>query len=275
MTTPSKEQRLETLLDDAEQALEQGAPQAALSLCTQALALDPGHPGAWFVRGDATRSLGALEEAADSYRRAALARPDHASSWASYGLVSFELLALDEAGRGASRAIREDPRNPEGWWVHSLLAEWQGDMAGAERALLHARFLDPVGYPVPPRLSDDEVEALVEEALTELHPEIRAYLANVAILLEELPGEEVLRVYDPPASPLELLGFFSGHSLMDRSSEDPWSNLPPTIVLFRRNLERHAGSHDELVHELQITLFHEIGHFLGLSEEDLEERGLD
>ncbi|MEC7948217.1 MAG: metallopeptidase family protein [Myxococcota bacterium] len=275
MSPTGKGDRLERLLDDAEQALDQGAPEAALSLCAQALELEPGHPGAWFVRGDATRALGALEEAADSYRRAALARPSHASSWASYGLVSFELLQLEEAQRGASRAIREEPRNPEGWWVHSLLAEWRGDLPGAERALLHARFLDPVGYPIPARLTDDEVESLVEEALTELHPDIRSYLANVAILLEELPDEETLRVYDPPASPLELLGFFSGHSLMERSSEDPWSNLPPTIVLFRRNLERHAGSRDELVHELQITLFHEIGHFLGLSEEDLEARGLD
>jgi len=267
--------RVETLLDEAEQALDEGIPQAALSLCMRALELDPGHPGAWFVRGDATRALGALEEAAESYRRAALGRPDHASSWASYGLVCFELLDLPEAERGASRAIREDPRNPEGWWVRSLLAEWNGDLEGSERCLLHARFLDPLGYPLPARLDDEEIDRLVEEALSELHPEIQAYLENVAILLEELPAEDVLRYYDPPASPLELLGFFSGHSLMERSTEDPWSNLPPTIVLFRRNLERHAGSRDELVHELQITLFHEIGHFLGLSEQDLEDRGLD
>jgi predicted Zn-dependent protease with MMP-like domain len=275
MTPSERERRIETMLDDAEDALEQGAPETALELVTRALELDGSHAGAWFVRGDAMRALGALEEALESYRKSALARPDHASSWASYGLVSFEMLDFEEAARGAARAIREDPRNPEGWWVRSLVLEWRGDRSGAERAMLHARFLDPTGYPLPPRLDEDTIEQLVEEALTELHPSIRDYLANVAILLEDMPSEEILRHYEPPASPIELLGYFSGHSLQDRSTEDPWSQLPPTIVLYRRNLERYAQNQDELVHELRITLFHEIGHFLGLDEEDLEVRGLD
>jgi predicted Zn-dependent protease with MMP-like domain len=115
----------------------------------------------------------------------------------------------------------------------------------------------------------------VTEAISELHPTLQEYLKNVAIMLEEVPDDDILRQYDPPASPLELLGYFSGHSLMERSENDPWSGLPGTIVLYRRNLERHARSHEELVHELRITLFHEVGHFLGLDEEDLEERGLD
>jgi predicted Zn-dependent protease with MMP-like domain len=275
MTEAAPDGQVEDMLDEAEEALERGAPEAALGLCTRVLALDPGHPGAWFVRGDAMRAIGALEEAAASYRKAALARPDHASSWASYGLASFELLDFDGAARAASRAVREDPRNPEGWWVRALLLEWRGDIAAADRSLLHARFLDPLGYPLPPRLTDDEVREVIEESLAELHIGIRDYLVDVPIIIDDLPSEDVLRSYDPPTSPLELLGTFSGHSLMERNTEDPWSQIPPTISLFRRNLERHALDLDELVHELQVTLFHEIGHFLGLSEQDLEDRGLD
>ena len=90
-----------------------------------------------------------------------------------------------------------------------------------------------------------------------------------------MPRPDSLANYDPPASPLDLLGSFSGHSLMERSTENPWSMLPHTIVIYRRNLERQAINRDELIHQLRITLFHEIGHFLGLSEEDLEDRGLD
>lgn len=275
MTGSQDELRIESLLDRAEQALDQGLPEDALTLCGEVLEVDADHPGAWFVRGDALRTLGRIEDAADAYRSAALSRPDHASSWASYGLASFELLDFKEAQRAAARAIREDPRNPEGWWVRALLLEWNGDTAGSRRALAHARWLDPMGYPLPPRLEDDDVEELVVEALMELHPSIRDYMANVAILLEEMPPEDVLRGYEPPASPLELLGYFSGHSLMDRSLDNPWSLLPPTIVLFRSNLERQAIDRDELVHQLRITLFHEIGHFLGLNEADLEDRGLD
>ena len=112
-------------------------------------------------------------------------------------------------------------------------------------------------------------------ALQALHPTLREYLRDVPILLEEFPSDEILQHYDPPAYPTELLGYFSGHSLMKRSLEDPWSGVPGAIVLFRRNLQRYAQDHEHLLEELRITLFHEVGHFLGLSEQDLEERGLD
>ena len=64
-------------------------------------------------------------------------------------------------------------------------------------------------------------------------------------------------------------------SLQERSLENPWSNLPGAIVLFRRNLSRYARNREELLDELRVTIFHEVGHFLGLDEEDLEKRGLD
>jgi len=275
MIQPSHDEATETLLDEAEASIDRGDPETALQLCVQALEITPGHPGAHFVRGDAFRVLGRLEDAADAYRTAALGRPDHASSWASLALTSFELLELPEARRCAARAIREDPLNPEGWWVRSLILEWSGDSAGARRSVLHARWLDPVGYPLPPALQDDEVGGLLEDALGYLPDEIQEYLATVPVLVEDMPTEAVLRYYDPPASPVELYGYFSGHSLMERSAHDPWSQLPPTIVLFRRNLERRAANRDELVEQLRITFFHEVGHFLGLDEDDLEDRGLE
>jgi predicted Zn-dependent protease with MMP-like domain len=269
------EPQIEQLLDDAESALDHGDPEAAAALCRKALELEADHPGAHFVLGDAMRIIGRLEDAVDCYRAAALSRPDHASSWAALALTSFELLDFEEASRSTQRAIRENPKNPEGWWVRAILLDWRGDIQGAQRALMHARWLDPHGFPLPPRLTDEEVEAIVEDALEYLHPSIRDYLANVPIILEDMPEVETLQHYDPPASPLELLGFFSGPSLMDRNTEDPWSLLPPTIVLYRRNLERHAHSRAELIEQLRITLFHEVGHFLGLDEADLETRGLD
>ena len=265
---------VETLLDQAEAALDSGESEKALDLCNQALTRSPRHPGANFVKGDALRVLGALEEAADAYRAAALSQPHHAASWASLALTSFEILDFEEARRAVSRAVREDPRNPEAWWVRSLLQEWRGDFAGAQRSLSHAQWLDPVGFPMPPTLLDDEVERLVEKALIGLGPELQSLLSNVAIVLDEIPQLEVLIEYDPPASPLEILGYFAGHSIIEKSSDDPWSQMPGSIVLFRRNLSRISSDRDELIHQLRITLCHEIGHFLGLSEDDLEQRGL-
>lgn len=271
---PSDE-RVEFLLDQAEQAVDAGEPDRALALCEQAHSLVPDHAGAWYVRGDALRALGELEEAARAYRAAALARPDHAACWAALALTCFDLLRFDEAGRAASRALREDPHDAEAWWVRGLVREWRGDLEGARRCEAHANRLAPRAYPLPPSLSDEEIEALVSDSLLYLPEAIRDYLADVAIVLEEIPDAETCRYYDPPASPLELLGYFSGSSLMERSLEDPWSQLPGTIVLFRRNLARHSATREELIEQLRITLFHEVGHFLGLDEDDVARRGLE
>ncbi|HSM92939.1 MAG TPA: metallopeptidase family protein, partial [Anaeromyxobacteraceae bacterium] len=46
-------------------------------------------------------------------------------------------------------------------------------------------------------------------------------------------------------------------------------------VLYERNLERATRTRDELVEEIRVTLIHEVGHFLGLDEDQLWERGLD
>ena len=269
------EDRVEALLDEAEQAVDAGEGARALRLCDQAQALLPEHAGAWYVRGEALRSLGRLEDALVAYRAAALRRSDHAASWAALASTSFDLFRMDEAWRAATRALREDPGDPEAWWVRGLVREWRGDLEGARRCEAHAWRLAPDAYPLPPGLSDDEVEELVTDALMYMPAGIRDYLADVAIVLDEIPDEDTCRAYDPPASPTELLGFFSGASLMERSSQDPWSQLPGTIVLFRRNLARLCVNRDELIDQLRITLFHEVGHFLGLDEDDLAACDLD
>ena len=266
---------IDALLDEAEQALDDGDPQRALQLCERVLRGEPTHPGALFVRGDALRALARLEEAVSAYRAAAVADPDHASSWASLALTLFELLRVDEASRASARALRADPACAEAWWVRAMLLEWRGDLHGRERALAHARYLDPEAYPLHPELSPDQIEEIVSAAVSELHPDIQEYLDNVAILLEEIPSESILRSFEPPASPLDLLGYFAGQPVGERRSDDPWSQLPPTIYLFRRNLERSAADQEQLIEELRITVFHEIGHYLGLDEDDLSARGLD
>ena len=56
---------------------------------------------------------------------------------------------------------------------------------------------------------------------------------------------------------------------------DPWSHFPSSIVLYQKNLESFARDRKDLVEQIGITLIHEVGHFLGLDEEDLWELGLE
>lgn len=269
------ESGIDQLLDHAELSLEAGDPEAAMESCREALELQPRHADALFLLGEGYRELGAYDEALESYRRAVLSDPHHGEAWTALGSVHLLLVQIEEARRALHRAIREDPENPEAWYARALVRERTSDFSGADRDLARAARLDPAGYPFPVPLEDAELEAAVDEVLGSLHPSLQEYLANVAILVEEIPSEEILRQYDPPVSPGELLGYFSGSSMLERSVEDPWSHLPSAIILFRRGLQRYAQTHEQLIEELSTTIYHEIGHFLGLEEEDLRERGLE
>lgn len=263
------------LLEHAELALQAGDPEVALDSCLQALLAEPRNHHALFLMAEAHRELGDVDSALDSYRRCVLAEPQRGDAWAALGTMHLFLLQLEEARRALNRAIREDPANPEAWYARGLLRERREDWEGSDRDLARAARLDPVTYPFPVPLSDEDLETAIEEVVGSLHPSLQDYLANVAMLVEEVPSEEILRQYDPPLSPGELLGYFSGHSLLERSVDDPWSHLPAAILLFRRPLQRYAQDRETLISELRTTIYHEVGHFLGLEEDDLEDRGLE
>ncbi|MEQ1567375.1 MAG: metallopeptidase family protein [Myxococcota bacterium] len=263
------------LLDRAERALDDGDVDQALELCREVLAHDPRHPGALFVAADAERALGDLERAETGYRAVTQIAPDHSPAWSGLAAVLFDQLRFDESRTAVLRAIRADPTNPEAAHVRGMLRERRSDPHGADRDFLRAARLDPDGFPFPEVLTDAMIEAILEEAKRDLHPTVRTYLEQVVFVVEEIPSEELCREFDPPALPGELLGFFSGAGLADRGSDDPWAQIPATITLFRRNLARLARDREHLIEEVRITVLHEVGHFLGLDEDDLHSRGLD
>lgn len=275
MRLTESDSRVQQWLDLAEDALERGEAQVTVELCSKVLESQPGHAGAAYLKAEALRDLGDPVRATRQYEAVVRSTPQHSLAWAGLAWSLFELVRLDEANVAVARAIRLSPRLPEALYLRAILRERRDDHLGAHRDYLRASRLDPAQFPMPLELSDAVVDAIVEDALRSLHPSIRAYLSQVSILLEEFPDEDLCMQYEPPAPPSEFLGYFTGVSMRDRSFSDPWSNLPSAIVLFRRNLARVAMDRERLLEELRITVFHEVGHFLGLSEADLEARGLE
>jgi predicted Zn-dependent protease with MMP-like domain len=277
----------ERLLGEAEDALDAGEAELALerSLEGEQEARGAGPPAdallpdLLLTRAAALNQLGRNREAlavADALLRGS-PRDDAAMLERAFAL--WELLRVEEAVAQARLLLEGRGRKDESTqaWAHHLLglaAERQGDAAEAGRRFARARDLAPEDFPSPPRLAAEDFDRVVEQALAALPPPVRDWLSNVAIAVEDLPADDDLRGDDPPLSP-SILGVFRGAPLGEKASMDPWSHFPSSIVLYQRNLERFAASREELVEEIGVTLLHEVGHFLGLDEEELRERGLE
>jgi predicted Zn-dependent protease with MMP-like domain len=106
-------------------------------------------------------------------------------------------------------------------------------------------------------------ELLVKEAVTSLPEEIKKNLENVAIIIEEdFPDKKKSKENQ------ELLGLYHGVPKRERGF---WygNTLPDRIVIFKRPLERISTHWEELKENIRRTVFHEVGHYFGLSEDDL------
>jgi len=94
-------------------------------------------------------------------------------------------------------------------------------------------------------------------------------MSNIAIIVEDEPPRTLLRELGirPPDT---LFGLYQGTPLPERRW-DHGNALPDRILLFRGPHEREAQSDEDLVISVAETLIHEIGHYFGLSEEEIEE----
>jgi predicted Zn-dependent protease with MMP-like domain len=115
----------------------------------------------------------------------------------------------------------------------------------------------------------EKFESLVADALASIPRRFREAIRNLAIVVEDEPSRELLREMDiePPDT---LLGLYSGTPLTERRW-DYGNTLPDRIQLFQGPHEREAEDEDDLVVAIAETLIHEIGHYFGMSEDQIEE----
>jgi predicted Zn-dependent protease with MMP-like domain len=185
----------------------------------------------------------------------------------------FDALLDDDpeaALRTAKEAVAEEPESADAYYALGLAHEALGHEGEKVSAYLAVLRLDAAASDdVPPWVEElvyEEAKATVEG----LPPEMRERLGAVTVLVEPLPSVDIVKSgFDP-----RLLGFFDGATLEDQRGLD----APPTptrIVLFAHNLAAASEDEDALRHEVEITVLHEVGHFFGLEEDDMERLGLD
>ncbi len=111
-------------------------------------------------------------------------------------------------------------------------------------------------------VSEEQFEALVDAALGAI-PEK---------LLEQIENCVVLVLDEPDAELGDVLGYYDGIPLSERSSRYSGA-LPDRILIFRGPLSRMVDSEAELADEVRITVWHEVAHYFGIDDHDLHEWG--
>ena len=122
------------------------------------------------------------------------------------------------------------------------------------------------------KLNPKEFDRAVRRAYKRIPTEIRERMDNVVLTVKKRPTPEMLEDMGyPPDEP--LLGLYWGASLQERSFFAPLPLYPDTIYIFQEPLEEMCETVGELEWEIEITVVHEVAHFLGIDEERLEELG--
>ena len=118
-------------------------------------------------------------------------------------------------------------------------------------------------------MTREEFATLIEEALTLIPENFREAMRNIAIIVEEYPPTEILTEMEiePPDT---LYGLYLGTPITERRWDDG-NREPDQIVLYQGPHEEDAVNEDDLVAMVAETLIHEIGHYFGMSEEEIEE----
>ncbi len=123
--------------------------------------------------------------------------------------------------------------------------------------------MDPAEFPA------DRFQMLVDEAVASLPERFREAMTNIAIVVEDAPTPAQLAEVEvePPDT---IYGLYEGTPLTERQ----WAHgnvLPDKISLFRNPILEDSLDDDDVVVGIGETLIHEVGHYFGLSEEEIME----
>ena len=112
-------------------------------------------------------------------------------------------------------------------------------------------------------MSREEFEEAVADALDTVPPELARMMSNVVVLVED----------EAPADDAELLGLYEGIPLTERDSWWAAGSLPDRITIFRNSTLNICNSREDVVHEVRVTVVHEIAHHFGIDDDRLHDLG--
>ena len=264
--------RIELLVEDL------GEFEQAVVLTDELLAGDPALPRLdrttqaeiHYLKAKAVFYLDDLEGALFLVRRGLKTAGDVSIYRAFEGQILFELGRFADARRSLVSATALDSESGHAFYHLALVQERLGEDEFAEASFDRANALDPDHYPLPARVDDAFFREVVAEAIDNLPRSIREYIADVPILVEDFPSDQMIS--EQNVSP-QILGLYVGVPRIEAESAQHDGDFT-RVILFKKNVEKICRDRDDLIEQIQVTVRHEVGHHLGLSEEDLERLGL-
>lgn len=121
------------------------------------------------------------------------------------------------------------------------------------------------------KLESGAFDRILKRAIRRIPSEIRDSLNNISISVKDRPEPGLLEEMGMPPDEL-LLGVYQGVPLPDRSVSNP-PLYPDVIILFQGNIEEACDTLEDMEREIEITLAHEVAHFLGMDEGRLADLG--
>ena len=258
-----------------EAMLEADRIEEAIEAIAAARAKGEGNPvDLTFLLGDAYLGLGRAAEAEPQFRAVLEHDPDCPSSRCWLAMCLFLQWRFPEA-EAAVQAAREVPGALADLDViHGALLERRGEFEAAEPFFLRAAAAAPDKYQPPVRISRAEFDREVRQAIRKLPRQFRQALDRVPVVVQDVPAASLAAGEDRAEVMPDILGLFDGIPLPETSAFDMVPTRPNSIYVFQRNLERIAKDRADLIEQIRITLYHELGHYLGFEEEDMDDLGL-
>ena len=121
-------------------------------------------------------------------------------------------------------------------------------------------------------MDPEEIKKVAGRVLERLPKEFRSRLHNVEIVIEKRAPKGRLRAIGLDPEQDVLYGLYEGTPLSQRSAFDP-PLLPDKITIFSEPLMRDFPDPAELREQIRLTLLHEIAHFFGMDEDEIEDLG--